>query len=54
MVCADEKSTVSVVEVDTWLAEGERGVDDRTGEASVDGNISVEKSSLDSGETIDV
>ena len=54
MACADEKSTVSVLEVETWLAEGEIGVDDRTTGASVDGNISVEKSSLDSCETLDI
>ena len=54
MACADEKSTVSVLKVDTWLAEGEMGVDDRTAGASVEGNISVEKSSPDCCETLDI
>ena len=52
MICADEKSTASVVDADSWLAEGERGIDDCTSGASVDGNVSVEKNSLNSCETL--
>lgn len=56
VVCADERSGVSVVEVDSWTAEEERGEGDdgSTGGARVDVNISAVNSSLDICETLGV